>query len=109
MKVFVSYTIRDGLVDESILESIEKIIKPISSVYIDLLHNSSKHPQLNVVKQLSKSSHIVLLITPKIYQSPWVRFELFVAKIFRKKIIKIEIEEVNDHNKYISLHEKVVK
>lgn len=108
MKVFVSYTIRDGLVDKQILMSIEEMIKPFSLVYIDLLHNYSKFPQFNVIKQLLSCSHIILLISPKVYKSPWVRFELIMARIFKKKIIKINIDEAFDQSKYNVLYEKAV-
>lgn len=94
MKYFISYTIRDGLINKNKLKKVEKIYSQKGLVYIDLLHNNSKYPQIRVFKELFSSNAIVIINSPKIMDSPWVKLEILLAKIRRMKFININIEDI---------------
>jgi hypothetical protein len=90
MKQFISYTVRDGIISKATLINIEIYYKSFGEVYIDLLHNTSRYPQLRVIKELLMSDVVVLISTPFVHRSPWVRFEMLIARLFRKRIKVIE-------------------
>jgi hypothetical protein len=94
MKSFVSYTIRDGLIDINILRVIYDKLSNDGEVYIDLLHNKSKFPQLYVMKKLITSNCFIVIKTPKVTESPWCRLEMFLACILRIERKEVDLREL---------------
>lgn len=91
VKYFISYTTRDGAINLKKLKMIEK--KMIEKIYIDLLHNNSRYPQLRVFIELFKASSLLVIKTEKTFSSPWVRIEILTAKLLRKKIYYSKLED----------------
>jgi hypothetical protein len=91
MKIFVSYTLRDGILNMQRLKGIESILKQFGDPYIDLLHNQSLNPQRHVVTMLYKSSVLLAFLTPRFYESNWVQLELMIAKIRGIPIINLDL------------------
>lgn len=89
MRLFVSYTVRDGMVKKDDLIELNSILEYLDDVYIDMIHNTSRFPQLFVIFKVIRSSHFLIVESPSVYNSPWVKLEIFLAKLFRKKIIKV--------------------
>jgi hypothetical protein len=93
MKYFISYTIRDGMIDKNELKKLENHYNQQGQVYIDLLHNNSRFKQLRVLRELFTSDVFVLINTPKIVESPWVKIEVFIARIRNMKFSTINFFE----------------
>lgn len=92
MKLFVSYTMRDGYITPSVLRKVEKIlINEGHSVFIDYLNNDSKRKQERVIQELKNSDQVLLLLSPRVMQSKWVNFELGCARCNRIEIITCKI------------------
>lgn len=85
-KIFVSYTVRDGLVTIAELSLLYKKLRQLGTIYIDLLHNDSEDKQRRVKRELLSSDIVLLLVTPAVSSSPWVAWEL---KIARQKSIPV--------------------
>ena len=81
MKVFVSYTMRDGYITPTVLRMIERIlINEGHSVFIDYLNNDSEKKQERVIRELKSSDQVILLISPLVKKSQWVNKELDLFK-----------------------------
>lgn len=79
-QAFLSYTMRDGVLNPSHLEEIAERLKSAHEfVYVDLLHNDSHLPQEHVEDALRRSSTLYLVETPAALSSHWVRRELSLA------------------------------
>lgn len=78
-KIFVSYTVRDGLVTTFELNLLYRKLRRLGHIYIDLLHNDSEDKQDRVKSELLSSDIVLLLVTPAIGCSPWVAWELAFA------------------------------
>jgi hypothetical protein len=81
MKIFVSYTLRDGFLNTHDLKLIEKVLISWCDPYIDLLHNQSRNPQKEVISVLEQSSMLLACLTPGLFSSKWVQLELKLAAI----------------------------
>lgn len=86
MKVFLSYTVRDGLINEHLLKIIESELSKKCDIYIDLLHNHSASPQGEVVKQLRSSDVLVQISTPSIDESNWALLEKKLAEEYEMPV-----------------------
>ena len=93
--IFVSYTIRDGLVTRPTLERLCSLLAPLGRAYIDLLHNVSSNPQLHVLRTLRNASSLIAIVSPKFLVSEWVRFELGVAAVRGIPIRTLSIDQLN--------------
>jgi hypothetical protein len=80
MKVFVSYTLRDSIINRHVLTTIEQALSTVSAPYIDLLHNRGPNHQAGVFAALHESSLVLACITPGFSRSPWVRLEIETAR-----------------------------
>ena len=88
MKVFVSYTMRDGYITPTVLRMIERIlINEGHSVFIDYLNNDSEKKQERVIRELKSSDQVILLISPLVKKSQWVNKELVCANRHHIKVV----------------------
>jgi hypothetical protein len=81
MKIFVSYTLRDGILTATTLQEVEAIVAQLGDPYIDLLHNQSINRQAQVVAMLEQASALYACVTPGFLRSEWVQFELAMARM----------------------------
>ena len=78
-RLFISYTTRDGIIRVADLIFIDKLFSVQSKTYIDLLHNDSTDKQRRVLNELKLADKMLLILTPKIFTSPWVIKEIKYA------------------------------
>lgn len=79
MRMFISYTLRDRVLNPLLLADLESLLSKVGTPYIDILHNSSPHPQEYVMQVLNEASIFLACVTPQFYQSEWVRLEYTTA------------------------------
>lgn len=77
--LFISYTTRDGIIRIKDLIFIDKLFSTQFKTYIDLLHNDSTDKQRRVLKELKFADKMLVILTPKIFTSPWVIKEIKYA------------------------------
>lgn len=94
MKIFVSYTLKDGYLDTSILLQIKELYRNSDSCYIDILDNDSVDKQGRVEQELQSADVLLLIETPMVMKSKWVRYEMDVAKSRNILIIKSDINNI---------------
>lgn len=103
-RIFISYTSRDIGADDSALIHVKAIFSSFANVFVDRLSPEvSWHPQLVIAWQVIRAHLLVLIESQSVYRSPWVLFELALAKLTFTPIVKLPspiLEKV--HNK--SLH-----
>ena len=94
MRLFVSYTLRDGYLDTSILLKVKELYQNCDSCYIDIIDNDSVDKQGRVEQELLSADTLLLIETPMVMQSKWVRYELDLAKKRNVVIIKSDINKI---------------
>ena len=90
MRIFVSYTLRDGVLSLPLLAGLESLLSKTGTPYIDILHNSSQHPQEYVMQMLNEASIFCACMTPGFLQSEWVRLECATAYNLGLPIIELD-------------------
>ena len=88
-EIFVSYTTRDGLIDEATLKELRVYLESFGNPFIDKLASTTRFPQLRIFWRLIRSDMFLLIVSPKTFQSPWVKIELSIAQLTRKPILKL--------------------
>lgn len=99
-KIFVSYTIRDGIIDIEFLLNVEKSMKGLGKPFIDLIHNDSLDKQARVLNELVNSDIFVLLKTKETLNSEWVEKEVSIADEIEIPILEFEYELLIKENFY---------
>ena len=94
MRLFVSYTLKDGCLDTSVLLKVKELYRNFDSCYIDIIDNDSVDKQVRVEQELQSADVLLLIETPMVLQSQWVRYELEVAKKRNIVIIKNDINNI---------------
>lgn len=93
-RVFVSYTTRDGFVTPSLLRTVENNLKEICSPFIHAtIPNYNEIGQAVVMKNLLLSHMVILIESPQVNRSPWVRLELLLAKLMLMPIIRLDVSK----------------
>lgn len=95
MFVFVSYTLKDGVLTIDKLRKVKSIISIYTTCYIDILDNDSEDKQKRVISELKKSQLLIALLSPDIYKSEWVHKEYEIAKKNDIPIIEIDANDIN--------------
>ena len=90
-KVFFSYTLRDGILDKSLLKNICELLSPTCDVFADVIHNDSVDKQKRVIDELHSSQYVVVLNTPLINESPWVNIEIEEANKIGIPIFRVDV------------------
>lgn len=94
LKIFVSYTTRDGKIDKDFLLNLESFSIDYGCIYIDLIHNNSNNKQARVMEELTNSDVVIMIKTDDVYKSEWVNKELNYAKKTNIPIYELEYEEL---------------
>lgn len=94
-RVFISYTSRDACVSDEALIAASSLFSDRSTVFVDRLSNKSKlHPQLVIILEVIRSHLLVIIESQSVYHSPWVRFEIILAKLTLTPVIRIPIKSL---------------
>lgn len=95
MKMFVSYTRRDGMITIELLRNLHIYLSEICKPFIHAIEEPNlSWQQLAVVRALFFSHAILLVVSPGIKQSPWVTFELLVGRILLRPIIRLDYNDL---------------
>lgn len=93
MKVFVSYTTKDGQASFSLLKKVERLcLKSRFALFIDLLHNNDQNPQWRIERELADSDLFIIINSPSVFKSDWVKREIEIA---RKQQMPIHITSLD--------------
>ncbi len=89
-RVFVSYTHRDGFISDSFLECVESWLSDVCQPYIHRVKEpTDRFEQFRVVRALLRSHVVLVLDSPNIHKSPWVRLELVLARLKLMPVIRL--------------------
>lgn len=96
---FLSYSMRDGVLDLSALEEIaDRLSAKHEFVYVDLLHNSDSRPQEHLEHILRSSATLYAVQTPAWAWSPWTQREVSLAKRLGISVSPVvSCPELSDH------------
>ena len=106
MLVFCSYTLRDGLVTIEKLRKLKELISKSADCYIDILDNDSIDKQKRVLEELSKAQLVLVLMSPDLKKSAWVKEEYRIANENNIPIVEISINHINDIQDILSNYEE---
>lgn len=91
MRVFISYSTRDGLMDAVTLGEVAGCLPESFNPFIDLFHNDSDDVQNRIRLEIVCCDLFLGLKSPAFFASPWVQFELQIARLCRKQIILLDV------------------
>ena len=74
--------------------------------YIDILDNDSIDKQERVVEELNKAQLVLVLMSPDLKKSAWVKEECRIANEKNIPIVEININHINDIQEILSNYEK---
>ena len=95
MNVFVSYTRRDGSVKYAHLVELHQLLSHYCKPFVHAIEEPNiRWQQLTVLLMLLKSHCLLLIESPGVKESLWVRFELILAKIKLMPILRIDISDI---------------
>lgn len=103
MKIFISYSTRDGSINSQKLRRFIKTLPSEASAFVDILHNDSENVQARIEYEIASCDLFLGLISPAFYQSPWVKFELETAKNFRRQVSFIDTTSLVTFNSQTEL------
>ena len=91
-RAFVSYTTLDGCVSNLLLGRLRGRLTEICDPYIHALDapNGEIVGQFRVFRKLLTSHLLIIVETPGVYKSPWVRIEVLLSKMTMTPIIRLE-------------------
>ena len=106
MRIFVSYTTKDAVIDENLLNWISNLLTSCGRPFVDLLHNDSPDRQFRVERELYSADILLLLESSSVKDSRWVLWELQQAQNLDIPIIRIRVdnyinyEQIRNNIKY---------
>lgn len=92
MGIFLSYTLRDGVMTPRRLARLANHAAPFGRAYVDILHNDALDPQSYVMEQLASSDVVLACRTPGYDDSPWARLELHSAAANGISVLEVPID-----------------
>lgn len=94
MLIFVSYTLRDGVLSKESLNSFRSGLSSYVDTYVDILDNKALDPQAYVFAMLQKADVLLVCETRGFYMSEWTQLELAVAKQRNIPIFRVTAEQL---------------
>ena len=95
MKLFVSYTRRDGMVTKPMLEMLQAHLSGVCTPFIHCIRESTlRWQQLAVLRALITSDAILLIESPAVRTSGWVRLELWVGRLLLRPILRLRAADL---------------
>jgi hypothetical protein len=91
MKVFVSYTRRDVVVNLALLTRLHAHLAAVCTPFIHAIEEPRlKNQQFSVLRALFASLLVILIVSPAILKSPWVRLELWIARLLLCPVVRLD-------------------
>ena len=95
LNIFVSYSSRDGMVTSELLQRVHGQLIGVCNPFIHSVERERlKHQQWAVIKALFRAHVLLLIVSPGVRQSPWVRFELLMGRLRLLPVIRLEVVEM---------------
>ena len=95
MKIFVSYSRRDGVVTKPMLELLDKHLREVCIPFIHCLHGTNRRwEQVHVLRALLASHTLLLIESPAAESSPWVRLEVGLARLLCRPLIRLRASDL---------------
>jgi|SRR5690348_1505803 hypothetical protein len=95
MNVFVSYTLDDGMVTDSLLQRLHTYLSGICSPFIHAVEQRRMGcQQLGVLRALLRSDVILLVESPSVRRSRWVRLEMWVGRLLLRPVIRLKASDL---------------
>lgn len=92
MNVFISYTRRDGRVTAPLLGRLRDHLAGVCTPFVHALEEPDlRFQQLAVLRALLRSHLVVLVVSPSVLRSPWVRLELGLAHLLMRPVIRLDV------------------
>jgi len=99
IRVFVSYTQRDGSITVSLLEKFAQNLGQVCSPFIHRVHSSPiRFEQIRVLTKLIRSHMLLVIESPGVYKSPWVKMEITISKVLMIPIVKMPLSKLVGFN-----------
>ncbi len=96
-RVFVSYTNRDGFISDGFLRCVESWLSGVCRPFVHRATTSRRRfEQFLVIWALIRSHVLIVLESPHVYDSPWVRLELFLARLKMMPVVKMPAKEFRE-------------
>ena len=97
MNLFVSYTRRDGLVTDNMLQGLHVCLCSICTPFIHAIEEPKiVWQQFAVICALLRSHAILLIDSPSVKQSPWVRLELLIGRLLLLPVIRLDASDLTE-------------
>lgn len=93
IRVFVSYSRRDGEVTDQMLRLVERYLSGVATPFIHCLRPKRRWEQFGVLAALAQSHLVLLVDSPAARASPWVKLELMVARVLRRPVIRLSASD----------------
>lgn len=96
MRLFVSYSRRDGMVTSESLRTLDSHLRDVCTPFIHCLHDSgAKWEQVRVLRELLVSHAVLLVESPAAATSGWVRIELIIARLLCRPLLRLKASDLN--------------
>ena len=97
MNLFVSYTRRDGLVTNNLLQELNIYLCSICIPFIHAVEEPKiVWQQFAVICALIRSHAILLIESPDVKHSPWVQFELLIGRLLLLPVIRLDASDLTE-------------
>ena len=94
-RVFVSYTTRDQTVSEALLVFVESWLAGVSRPFVHQpTRRKGRFEQTRVIRALLRSHILLVLESPSVDESPWMRLELIIGRLKMMPIVRLRVEDV---------------
>ena len=90
MKLFLSYTMRDGNVTPHHLRQASNSLLKFGPVFADAIHNADSDRQARVERELAECDLVVSIETKAFHESRWVTREREIASRLQKRTISVK-------------------
>jgi hypothetical protein len=95
MNLFVSYTRRDGIVTRQLLVRLHAHLTAMCNPFVHAVEaDHLSHQQFGVLRALLRSHAVLLVESPAVRQSPWVRLELAIARLMMLPVLTLDAREL---------------
>jgi hypothetical protein len=95
VNLFVSYSRRDGMVTTPMLELLQTHLSGVCTPFIHCLQErSGRWEQWRVMRQLLRSHAILLIESPAVRTSIWVKMELLIARMLFRPVMRLRATDL---------------
>ena len=109
MKLFVSYTTRDGYISHKRLRDVSRVLENHGRAFVDAIHNDSADRQARVEQEIVAADLVVFLETSGFSTSTWVARERQLVEEHRKRSICVSIAQGEEWEGALAAIERVVQ